>query len=309
MQTSTKDIIRTVVSGLFLITPALVMAVCVVAIDAVQRRMNRKRKNPLTEKRLLRAPGQGLSERADDAQFKVMETIFLWCVIPTMLYLALMSPLVSLKAFSVLLVAMAVACAACAYGAERAFSMLKRITNDRLGCEGERFVGQELDELMLDGYRVYHDIQAGHFNIDHAVVGPAGVFAVETKTRSKHDSAEGGEAVKVIYSGDFIYFPQWGKSKGWTDTRATEQARTNAKWLAKRLSESTGRDVKVFPVVAVPGWFTRKYSEEEDGNKGLAHLISKETEKPNPIVYNGENPRLILPKCGLFRNKWLSARK
>ena len=28
---------------------------------------------------------------------------------------------------------------------------------------------------------VYHDIQADQFNIDHVVVGPSGVFAVETK--------------------------------------------------------------------------------------------------------------------------------
>lgn len=58
----------------------------------------------------------------------------------------------------------------------------------QLGYEGEIAVGQELNQLMLDGYRVYHDFPGDKFNIDHIVVGPPGVFAVETKARSKPTS-------------------------------------------------------------------------------------------------------------------------
>jgi hypothetical protein len=56
----------------------------------------------------------------------------------------------------------------------------------QLGVQGEKAVGLFLqDELLPKGYHVFHDIVDDRGNIDHAVIGPAGVFAVETKTISK----------------------------------------------------------------------------------------------------------------------------
>jgi ABC-type antimicrobial peptide transport system permease subunit len=51
------------------------------------------------------------------------------------------------------------------------------------GFHGECISENLLSVLMLDGYRVFHDLQFEGLNIDHALVGPAGVFAVETKLR------------------------------------------------------------------------------------------------------------------------------
>jgi hypothetical protein len=62
----------------------------------------------------------------------------------------------------------------------------------RLGYDGEIAAGQELNQLMLDGYNVYHDFPAEKFNIDHIVVGPDAVYAAETKTRSKSRSKGSG---------------------------------------------------------------------------------------------------------------------
>jgi hypothetical protein len=55
---------------------------------------------------------------------------------------------------------------------------------NRIGYDGELATAQELNQLMRHGYYVFHDLQAENFNIDHIVIGPAGVFAVETKSRS-----------------------------------------------------------------------------------------------------------------------------
>lgn len=55
----------------------------------------------------------------------------------------------------------------------------------RLGYLGERAVGHHLNRLAADGYRVYHDLQFEGFNIDHVLVGPSGVYSVETKTFKK----------------------------------------------------------------------------------------------------------------------------
>jgi nuclease-like protein len=55
----------------------------------------------------------------------------------------------------------------------------------RKGARGERFNGWLLDRLP-SGWHAFHDIPVGHrgANIDHLVVGPVGVFTVNTKNVS-----------------------------------------------------------------------------------------------------------------------------
>mgnify|MGYP000447730379 CR=1 FL=1 len=45
------------------------------------------------------------------------------------------------------------------------------------------FVAEALAPLTVDGCRIFHDVPAAAFNLDHVIVGPTGVFALETKTR------------------------------------------------------------------------------------------------------------------------------
>lgn len=51
------------------------------------------------------------------------------------------------------------------------------------GAEGEEVVGEILEGLVADGWQVLHDVSFGRGNIDHIVVGPGGLFTVETKSR------------------------------------------------------------------------------------------------------------------------------
>jgi hypothetical protein len=50
------------------------------------------------------------------------------------------------------------------------------------GAEGEEHVGGLLDDLSHHGWRVIHDASLGRGNVDHILIGPAGVFTVETKS-------------------------------------------------------------------------------------------------------------------------------
>jgi hypothetical protein len=50
------------------------------------------------------------------------------------------------------------------------------------GATGEEEVGGVLDGLAGDGWHVIHDASLGHGNVDHILIGPAGVFTVETKS-------------------------------------------------------------------------------------------------------------------------------
>jgi hypothetical protein len=50
------------------------------------------------------------------------------------------------------------------------------------GATGEEQVGGLLDRLAGDGWHVIHDASLGRGNVDHILIGPAGVFTVETKS-------------------------------------------------------------------------------------------------------------------------------
>lgn len=51
------------------------------------------------------------------------------------------------------------------------------------GAAGEEAVGAILDEMQATGrWFAVHDVASGRGNVDHILVGPAGVFTVETKS-------------------------------------------------------------------------------------------------------------------------------
>jgi len=128
-----------------------------------------------------------------------------------------------------------------------------RIRNDRLGYLGERAVGEALIPLVAFGYRVFHDIPAEGgkrtFNVDHVVVGPNGLFAVETKTRRKGRAREGYEAHKVAYDGHRLIWP-WAE-----DEFGLRNAVDRARWLSEWLNKMTGLGLAAQPVLALPGWY------------------------------------------------------
>lgn len=125
----------------------------------------------------------------------------------------------------------------------------------RLGYEGELVTAQELHKLMPEGNHVYHDFPAENFNIDHVVVGPAGVFAIETKARSKRISGSASKEANAAYHGNEIVFPD-AKDRSYLD-----QARRQAKWLSNWLKSAVGEPVEVFPVVSLPGWYVKNMTK------------------------------------------------
>lgn len=52
------------------------------------------------------------------------------------------------------------------------------------GAEGERAVASVLAQLQDDGWQALHDISLGHGDVDHILVGPGGIFTIETKSHS-----------------------------------------------------------------------------------------------------------------------------
>ncbi|WP_119066494.1 nuclease-related domain-containing protein [Rubrobacter indicoceani] len=62
------------------------------------------------------------------------------------------------------------------------------------GARAERAVGDELDKLYKEGFHVFHDYKPDNFaNVDHFIVGPTGVFAIETKSSEGEITSDGME--------------------------------------------------------------------------------------------------------------------
>jgi hypothetical protein len=128
----------------------------------------------------------------------------------------------------------------------KVYLIRKQLKQLRLGRDGERAVGQYLEELRVKGYRVLHDIVGNSFNVDHVILSPKGIFVVETKTISK---PEKGDA-KVCVSDDKLLLN--GKAM---DRDPIVQVKAASNWIAELLKESTGKNFSVKPVVVFPGWF------------------------------------------------------
>ena len=60
--------------------------------------------------------------------------------------------------------------------------VLPLVERQNRGALAEEQVGALLDRLPRDRWRVVHDATLGRGNVDHIVIGPPGVFTIETKS-------------------------------------------------------------------------------------------------------------------------------
>ena len=212
------------------------------------------RKFPFSDD-ILRLPGESLSQKAEELSFDLSLYFGLIPLAPVMAYAVYLQRIsidgeVS-QAVAVMLLLMA--SVAVSYLLIRRYRILSGRHNYQLGYAGEVTVGSALNELMRQGYYVLHDVKGdGEYNIDHIVVGPNGVFAFETKVKTKSKKVPSVRAYKVGYDGQYLYYPDCPSAK---QRDFIGQAERGAKWVGKWLSEATGSTVKAIPVLVMPGWF------------------------------------------------------
>ena len=137
-------------------------------------------------------------------------------------------------------------CFYCIFKAVRAFTEMRNI---RLGIEAEWAVASILAQIEDQQVRIFHDIQGTNFNLDHVLTYPGGVVAIETKGRRKPNGADKKNSHKLTVDGENLIFPHF------IDNETVPQAVRQARWLSGNLSSSTGLDISVNPIVAIPGWF------------------------------------------------------
>jgi hypothetical protein len=206
--------------------------------------MDEKNRSPLKDKPL-RLPGQSLSEERDNLVEDAVGQPLMFA-----LFIVLLAALEwwrfywDVKPTPVLFSGAAILTVL--YAAFRIWRVLPRLRNLRQGLEGERAVGQYLEGLRAKGFRVFHDLVGDGFNVDHVLIGPSGVFTVETKTWSKPRKGK----AEITYDGERL---QVGPLE--PDRSPLVQAKAQAAWVKSLLSESTGRRFDVRPTIVFPGWF------------------------------------------------------
>jgi hypothetical protein len=131
----------------------------------------------------------------------------------------------------------------------RGWRMRKQLGRYRQGIRGEREVGRMLENCRTLGYAVFHDIPGNGFNVDHVLIGPAGVFAVETKTFSKPTVRR----AEIDYDGQQILIDGFKP-----DRDPVVQANASADFIRGTLMRMTARDVKVRPILLFPGWWVNR---------------------------------------------------
>lgn len=207
-------------------------------------------RSPIRE-RLLRSPGESLRQNLEQLNEYLIYSVALFIGAPALFAwqtpnLLSFWPLTFLTLFMVL----------CAVPGVWVVQLYR---NYALGLRGERAVGEELNQLMFDGCHVFHDYPAGpNWNIDHIVVAPSGVYAIETKTRRKRQSTEEqGRRHEAEFDGDTLRFPHY------TTREPIVQAQRNAATLARELTQAVAEPVNVKTILTLPGWFIVRPARSE----------------------------------------------
>lgn len=246
-----------------------------------QRRVARQaRRSPLT-KDLLRTPGHTLREQLEELRIDVTLDLLLLMVVPAFVIAALYATQLAtgdVASVRVMVLAVAGMAVFCFWQIRMLLKKNTMLDQLRLGLDAELAAGQELDQLMRQGAAIFHDLQADKFNIDHVVIAPQGVFAVETKGYRKPNELEGKASATVVYDGQSLKFPDWSV------TKELAQAQRQAQWLAGWLSSATGEKTEVTPVLALPGWFVDRKGRGPvmvlSGLELRVHLLKARVAKP-----------------------------
>lgn len=150
----------------------------------------------------------------------------------------------------------------------------RRLKQIRLGRDGERAVAQYLEWFRTSNFFVFHDVPSGDANVDHVLIGPKGVFTIETKTLSKPQRGQ----CKITVVNGLI------RANDHTlDRDPMVQAKAQAGWLKHFLAENQIK-TSVQPVVVFPGWFVEPFDMKAAGAwvlevKALNKFVENEPER------------------------------
>ena len=168
---------------------------------------------------------------------------------------------------------------------QKSLNVKKRAKDADRGAAAEEKVAVNLLDLP-ECYHAFHDIDFEGFNVDHAVVGPAGIFLIETKSHKGKITSEGDSLLLngVPPEKNFL-------NQTWSQTKNLEQF----------LYKMTSKEWKVKPLIC----FTNAYVDVRKPVKGITvtslRYLGRYLSKQPEILQADEVERI----CKII-SSWLS---
>src|SRR3546814_10114 len=189
--------------------PAGVAAV--VAANWRKRQQRKGRRSPIANKRFHGA-GEELRKRIDEHSREIMRFVFTLLLVGPYVFAvwALNHVQWHQVVFGATEILYLIAAAALTIWAIRRLVIHGTARRRAIaGLRAELFTAQELNRLLAKGCAVAHDLPGEHFNIDHVVIGPHAVYAVETKSIRKPTGRKHDSTFKVSYDGQSLRLPHF----------------------------------------------------------------------------------------------------
>jgi len=212
-----------------------------------------QKRSPLKDKPL-RYAGQSLDEAIEDKALSALQWFLLATITGIFVagdWIRYLYPMPAVKPWLVTIIFVMIV----VWSIIKIIGTIKVIKKLRMARDGEKLVGEGLQELIRQGATVFHDIQGEKFNIDHVAVSQHGIFLIETKTYSKPIKKE----AVITHDKSNVYvdgFP--------IERNPIDQVNALTKWLQELLQKSTGNKFYIKPVILFPGWYTEKVKGGEE---------------------------------------------
>jgi hypothetical protein len=146
------------------------------------------------------------------------------------------------------------------------------------GAAGELEVGRRLEQLRANGWYVLHAVPIGTrgSDIDHLLIGPAGVFCINTKNHSNANVWVSEKAIMVNGQKQPYY----------------RNSRTEGERVSRILSRATGWEVSAQPVIIV---MARRYTERSRPRDVwvVGRRKTPQAFKKLPAIYSRESVETI----------------
>lgn len=213
--------------------------------------------------RLQRTPGYSLALKFETQLFNFLYYLLILVALTVLVLIVFFETFILHKVGSskMTLVPYLIAWASGIYWTYQRFLKMQKT---KIGLKGEECVGAQLNELLKDGCRVFHDLvdERRGFNIDHIVVGNTGLYVVETKARTKQkkDGTQ-KDSTHILCEKESITIVDG--SKKYVDNKSVNQVKLNAETLEKMLRQDLLMDIRVVPVLAYVGWKIERTGQHE----------------------------------------------
>jgi hypothetical protein len=163
------------------------------------------------------------------------------------------------------------------YSGFQVFRLRLRVPGARPDSTGEREVAEILQQISSKGFVAFHDLRGDDRKIDHVVVGPSGIYAIETKRRSGSGMIDHRSDEELIFAGRI------------KDGLPLRHARGSANVVQLRLDEELSDSYTVKPLLVFLGnWEVHRERENLEVDVTTAARLTEYFDKQRPALSTGE---------------------